>query len=62
MFRLPTIIYKLINSQSNKNQINKLKIGTHDGIFHCDEVTACVLLTKYSNKYYGADIVRTRNE
>lgn len=41
----------------------KLKntIGTHDGIFHCDEVLACYML-QLLPEYCGAQIVRTRNE
>lgn len=66
MSRLPTIINRLINSFVSKMEVepvpNQLKVGTHDGVFHCDEVTACALLTKYSNKFKGAQIIRTRNE
>ena len=65
MFRLPTHIYKFTNIfirlMETETHPTSLKIGTHDGAFHCDEVTACALLTKYSNKFRGAEIVRTRN-
>lgn len=36
------------------------KIGTHDGMFHCDEVLACYML-KTLPEYSDAEIVRTRN-
>jgi len=35
-------------------------IGTHDGMFHADDVTACVLLTML-DKFSGSEIIRTRN-
>jgi uncharacterized UPF0160 family protein len=31
-----------------------MKIGTHDGRFHCDEVLACTMLTNYVAKFKGA--------
>lgn len=36
------------------------KIGTHSGVFHCDEALACFML-KQLPEYRDADIVRTRN-
>lgn len=38
-----------------------LTIGTHDGIFHCDEILACFMLQSLP-KYANAAIVRTRND
>lgn len=38
-----------------------LQIGTHDGIFHCDEVLACFLL-KQLPTYAEAKIIRSRND
>ncbi|XP_070511749.1 MYG1 exonuclease isoform X2 [Cardiocondyla obscurior] len=38
-----------------------MKIGTHDGTFHCDEVLACALL-KLLPQYKDASIVRSRNQ
>jgi len=38
-----------------------VKIGTHDGTFHCDEVLACALL-KQLPQYKDASIVRSRNQ
>lgn len=35
-------------------------IGTHDGTFHCDDVTACFMLKKL-DRFKNHDIVRTRN-
>ena len=37
-----------------------VRIGTHDGTFHCDEVLACVFL-KMLPEYRDAEIVRTRD-
>jgi len=37
-----------------------MKIGTHNGTFHCDEVLACAML-KYLPEYKEAEIVRTRD-
>ncbi|CAK9806495.1 MYG1 protein C27H6.8 [Anthophora plagiata] len=39
----------------------KVKIGTHDECFQCDEALACSLL-KMLPQYKDADIVRTRNQ
>jgi len=35
-------------------------IGTHDGTFHCDDVTACFML-KQLDRFKNHDIVRTRD-
>ena len=40
--------------------MKNLKIGTHNGPFHCDEVLACAMLKKLP-AYQNADIVRTRD-
>lgn len=34
-----------------------VKIGTHDGQFHCDEALACYLLQKL-DEYKDAEIIR----
>ncbi|XP_058823109.1 MYG1 protein-like isoform X1 [Topomyia yanbarensis] len=39
---------------------NELVIGTHDGIFHCDELLACFMLQQLP-RYANASIVRTRD-
>lgn len=38
-----------------------MKIGTHNGTFHCDEALACFLL-KLLPRYKDAEIVRTRDD
>ena len=38
-----------------------MKIGTHNGSFHCDEVLACAML-KHLPDYKEAEIVRTRDQ
>ena len=38
-----------------------LKIGTHNGTFHCDEVLACVML-KMLPEYEDAEIIRSRKD
>ncbi|KAL6257501.1 hypothetical protein P5V15_011071 [Pogonomyrmex californicus] len=43
----------------SKNSI--VRIGTHDGPFHCDEVLACALL-KLLPEYKNASIIRSRNQ
>ncbi|KAK3931603.1 MYG1 protein C27H6.8 [Frankliniella fusca] len=37
-----------------------LQIGTHDGIFHCDEVLACFML-KQLPKFKNSEIIRSRD-
>uniref|UniRef100_A0A2L2YB76 UPF0160 protein MYG1, mitochondrial n=1 Tax=Parasteatoda tepidariorum TaxID=114398 RepID=A0A2L2YB76_PARTP len=39
----------------------KLKIGTHNGTFHCDEVLACTMLKYAKDEFKNAEVVRTRN-
>lgn len=41
-------------------RLYNMKIGTHDGVFHCDEVLACFMLKQLS-EFQNADIVRTRD-
>lgn len=53
---------RLFSSTSSKIMDNKrvkgnLKIGTHSGVFHCDEVLACFML-KQTSKYEDAEIIR----
>lgn len=38
-----------------------MRIGTHDGTFHCDEVLACALL-KLLPQYKDASVVRSRSQ
>lgn len=43
-----------------KNPRFTKKIGTHDGVFHCDEALACFMLTELP-EYQDAEIIRSRN-
>lgn len=38
-----------------------MKIGTHDGRFHCDEALACAMLKNYTQKFKNAAVVRSRD-
>jgi uncharacterized UPF0160 family protein len=38
-----------------------MQICTHDGRFHCDEVLACTMLTRYTEKFKDATIKRSRD-
>ncbi|KTF75766.1 hypothetical protein cypCar_00049100, partial [Cyprinus carpio] len=38
----------------------KMRIGTHNGTFHCDEVLACFLLRQLP-EYKDAEIARSRD-
>ena len=38
-----------------------MKIGTHNGAFHCDEVLACAML-KQLPEYKDAEIIRSRDQ
>lgn len=46
---------------TSPKQIKMLKIGTHDGVFHCDESLACYLI-KLLPEYKDAEIIRSRNQ
>lgn len=37
-------------------------IGTHSGVFHADDVTACMMLTRFTKEFMGAKIIRTRDK
>ncbi|XP_069687748.1 MYG1 exonuclease isoform X2 [Periplaneta americana] len=43
-----------------KNKTN-FKIGTHNGVFHCDEILACYMLKRIP-AYRNAELIRTRDE
>lgn len=45
----------------SSSSTGELVIGTHSGIFHCDEILACFMLQQLP-KYEKARIVRTRDE
>ncbi|XP_056646615.1 MYG1 protein [Diorhabda sublineata] len=44
-----------------KNPKVSKKIGTHSGVFHCDEALACYML-KQLPEYEDAEIIRTRDQ
>ena len=48
-----------LSTSSALNMVKPVKIGTHDGAFHCDEVFACVML-RMLPEFSSAPIVRTR--
>ncbi|XP_050306140.1 MYG1 protein [Anthonomus grandis grandis] len=49
-----------VMASNNKNMKMVKKIGTHNGMFHCDEALACFML-KQLPEYSDADIVRSRD-
>lgn len=48
-------------AESNKIPKIMKKIGTHSGVFHCDEALACFML-KLLPEFRDSEIVRTRNQ
>ncbi|XP_058450003.1 MYG1 protein [Malaya genurostris] len=58
--RLDMSIDIVQESTKRFKESNKLVIGTHDGIFHCDELLACFMLQQLP-RYANASIVRTRD-
>lgn len=46
----------------SENKIPRIlkRIGTHSGVFHCDEALACFMLKQLPD-YEDAEIIRTRN-
>ncbi|VDH93711.1 Hypothetical predicted protein [Mytilus galloprovincialis] len=51
----------MTSSPPAKKACIEMKIGTHNGSFHCDEVLACFLL-KQLPTYKDAEIIRTRDQ
>lgn len=41
--------------------MDTMKIGTHSGVFHCDDAMACFML-KCLPKFKDAEIIRSRDE
>jgi len=37
-----------------------MRVGTHNGSFHCDEALGCFLI-RLTSQFAGADVVRTRD-
>ena len=56
LFKSLKIVNQMSSSPAKKACI-EMKIGTHNGSFHCDEVLACFLL-KQLPIYKDAQIVR----
>lgn len=52
---------KMRLDSSGGDDAKALKIGTHDGVFHCDESLGCFLLQQLA-RYRDATIVRTRKQ
>ena len=48
-----------LSTSSAFKMVKPVKIGTHDGAFHCDEVFACVML-RMLPEFSKGEIVRTR--
>lgn len=48
------------DSPPKKPKTTPKTIGTHDGIFHCDEILACFMLHQLP-EYAGAAVLRTRD-
>ncbi|KAK4885211.1 hypothetical protein RN001_001482 [Aquatica leii] len=48
-------------ASNNKNARLIQRIGTHSGVFHCDEALACFMLKQLPD-FADAEIVRTRDE
>lgn len=63
--QIPSTNYVNLNkmaTEAKQQRVNsQLTIGTHDGIFHCDEILACFMLQSLP-KFANATIVRTRND
>ncbi|KAK2196322.1 Metal-dependent protein hydrolase [Babesia duncani] len=51
----------LMESPIKKQHCEKMKIGTHNGFFHCDEALAIYML-RLLPEYKDAEIVRTREQ
>ncbi|CAF1084252.1 unnamed protein product [Rotaria sp. Silwood1] len=55
-----SIIRRLHGFRRTMSNTSTIKIGTHNGHFHCDEIFACFLL-KTLPRYANAEIIRTRD-
>lgn len=54
------ITTRLMSSEAKRLRTDNMKIGTHNGTFHCDEVLACFML-RLLPQYKDAEIIRTRD-
>ncbi len=52
-----SIIRRLHGFRRTMSNTSTIKIGTHNGHFHCDEIFACFLL-KNLPRYTNAEIIR----
>lgn len=50
----------MTNEIAAKKSKTEVVIGTHDGVFHCDEILACFMLQQLP-EYENAKILRTRD-
>ena len=50
----------MVGEPVKRKSKESLKIGTHNGVFHCDEVLACYMLKRIP-LYQNAEILRTRD-
>ena len=51
-----------LNCADNTTSKRKMvRIGTHNGTFHCDEALGCYLLQK-TDKFRDAEVVRSRDQ
>jgi Uncharacterised protein family (UPF0160) len=54
----PVVIYRTMCDEiPTKCAKKNVKIGTHSGTFHCDELLACFMLTRLP-EYKDAEIIR----
>ncbi|XP_078041097.1 MYG1 protein C27H6.8 [Augochlora pura] len=54
------LTYTSVKHRNLTTMSAKIKIGTHNGTFHCDEVLACYML-KTLPRYKDAEIIRSRD-
>jgi hypothetical protein len=56
-FPFPDLLARNMSSEPASKRACMMKIGTHNGTFHCDEVFACFML-KQLPQFENAEIVR----
>lgn len=52
---------RMVGELGGNHKESSIKIGTHSGVFHCDEILACYMLKRIP-LYQNAEIVRTRDQ
>ncbi|KAK9721056.1 Uncharacterized protein family (UPF0160) [Popillia japonica] len=66
LFKIPLkaaeLVWNGFTTMVSENKIPRIlkRIGTHSGVFHCDEALACFMLKQLPD-YEDAEIIRTRN-